>query len=61
MAYSTIENKTTEQLHDELMNVYNNYPEYQDFYNMILLFASDSFYNLHLVAKEYKRQIDNLL
>jgi len=58
--YAQIEDKTFEMLEDELMDVYNRYPDYNDpeyggkgFNAMVDLFASDDFYHEHYVAKEY--------
>lgn len=67
MTYSPIDGKSADQLYAELRTVYSNYPEYNDpdlgsgdFYTMVEKFASDPFYNLHLVAKEYIRLVDRI-
>lgn len=68
MPYSTIENKTFEQLDAELKAVYVEYPEYSNtdygsgkFEEMVTKFAGDNFYNLHYVAQEYLKQREALL
>jgi len=56
--YSKTENKTFTELHEELMEVYQSYPEYHEkgFIKMVELFATDDFYHCHYVAKEYLKQ-----
>lgn len=56
MPYSSPLGKTSFQLEQELLVVYEKYPEYKDemsFADMVKEFAEDDFFNLHLVAKEY--------
>ena len=62
--YSPIEGKTKEQLRQELMDVFNKYPEYNDpaygggdFMNMVNKFAQDDFYKLHFVARAYQKAV----
>lgn len=62
MPYSPVENKTVVELETELIAVYLKYPEYSDplyggesFIAMVEKFATDDFYKLHLVAKEYMK------
>lgn len=56
MSYSSPLGKTSVQLEQELLFVYNSYTEYRDymsFAEMVKKFANDDFYKLHLVAVEY--------
>ncbi len=58
--YSKVEGKTVWDLEAELRKVFEDYSEYSDpqlgsgkFEDMVKLFASDDFYNLHLVAIKF--------
>ena len=62
--YSPIEGKNKEQLHQELMAVFKEHKEYHDidygnanFMEMVQLFAQNESFPLHLVAREYQRQV----
>jgi hypothetical protein len=48
------EGMTALEMEEELLKVFNSYPEYNDksFFKMVELFANDDFFHLHLVAKE---------
>jgi hypothetical protein len=62
MPYSTVENKTFTEIHNELEAVWHSHyqrgEEYSDhipFLDMVEKFAEDNFYNLHLIAMEYSK------
>ncbi len=60
--YSHTQNKTYQDLYDELKTIQRKYSEYRDmgFERTVKLFAEDDFYNLHLVAKEFIRRRDEM-
>jgi hypothetical protein len=63
MSYSPINNKSIDDLYNELNHVYIQYAEYRlnmAFYDMVELFSKDDFYNLHLVAKEYIKLLNKI-
>ena len=61
--YSKVEGKDLAALKAELSVVFERYHEFQQcgFDNMVWLFATDDFYNLHFVAKRFLLLRDNVV